>query len=228
MLLKDLFFPKLCLGCGALGSYICLICEQKLKMLKIDTCIYCKRKSYMGLTHPDCKRKNGVDGVIGFYLYNSFMKKIIKNIKYRLATDVFKELCSIIQPKLQKKLMFYKQICKNGLLQPTPLHSTKLKLRGFNQAALIAQFFNTVLQMPIIDYFERVKSTKSQAELKNIKSRYLNVRGAFKFKKNMELSRKPVIVVDDVITSGYTVMELSRTIKRQGVEKVFVVALAKG
>ncbi len=182
----------------------------------------------MGLTHPGCKKENSIDGFVAFYLYNGFMKKIIKHIKYRLASDIFKEFCSIIQPEIYKKLIFYKQICGNGLLQPIPLHSTKLKSRGFNQALLIANFFKSILQFPIVDFFERAKPTRSQAKMENRRSRYFNIKGAFKLRENARPFGKSIIVVDDVVTSGYTAMELSKAIKQRGADRVYVIALAKG
>ncbi len=228
MFLKNLLFPKLCLGCNAVGSYICLDCEQKLKVIERNTCIYCGHSSYVGLTHPVCKKENGIEGFVAFYLYNSLMKKIIKHIKYRLATDVFDEFRQIIQPIIQEKLLFYKQIFRNGLLQPVPLHSTKLKLRGFNQALLVGNFFNTILKIPVVDYFERRKKTFAQAEIHNKKDRYHNIKGAFQPKKKTELTGKTVIIVDDVVTSGLTVLELGKAIKRCGAAKIFVIALARG
>lgn len=228
MSLKDLLFPKLCLGCGALGSYICNACERKLKIIEDNICVYCRNKSYMGLTHPGCRKTNGIDGIISFYYYNGFLQKIIKHIKYRLATDVFDEFRQIIQPVIQEKLLFCKQILKNGLLQPVPLHSTKLKLRGFNQALLVGNLINTILKMPIVDYFERKKKTLAQAETHKKKDRYQNIQGAFQPKKKTELAGRTVVIVDDVMTTGLTVLELGKAIKRCGASKVFVIALAMG
>lgn len=228
MFLKDFFFPKLCLGCNALGSYICSNCQRKLELIDKDICVYCERGSYMGLTHPGCKKKNGVDGMITFYRYNLFMKKVIKHIKYKLAIDVFKEFCQIIQPEVNKKLIFYKQLSKNGLLQPIPLHSSKQKLRGFNQALLIGRFFNMSLQLPVTDYFKRTKETLPQAEIKQKKDRYLNIKGAFQPHKYAETRGKTIIITDDVITTGYTVLEFSKALKQNGALKVFAIALAKG
>lgn len=229
MFLKDFLFPKLCLGCQSLGSYICINCQQELKFLEKDNCIYCGKNSYMGLTHPGCKREYGIDGVIAFYVYNSMMQKIIKNIKYRLAIEVFNEFCQIIQPKIQNKLMFYKQLSVNGLLQPVPLYSTKLKSRGFNQALLIGKFFNTTLRIPIVDYFKRVKNTVPQAQLKQRKDRYKNIRGAFDKINNPKIKGKTIVIIDDVTTSSFTIKELGKKIKRAGgAGKVFAITLAKG
>lgn len=228
MSLKDFLFPKLCIGCNALGSYICINCQHKLKFVEKDSCIYCGRNTYMGLTHQGCKKKNGIDGMIIFYHYNFFMQKIIKQIKYRSSTDIFNEFCQIVQPEIQKKLLFYKQISKNGLLQPVPLHRAKLNSRGFNQAFLIGEFFNTILKFPMIDHFERVKNTTSQAELKQRKKRYQNIRGAFKQKIKTNIKGKTIVIVDDVVTTSFTLLELAKRIKQGEAYNVFAIALAKG
>lgn len=156
------------------------------------------------------------------------MQKIIKQIKYRFATDVFNEFCQIIQPKIYKKLLFYKQLSKDGLLQPIPLYRTKLKSRGFNQAFLIGGFFNTILQLPVIDYFERAKNTKAQAELKEKKYRFRNTRGAFEQITGTNIKEKTIVVVDDVVTTGFTLLELTKTVKRGGAAKVLAITLARG
>ncbi len=228
MFLKDILFPKVCLGCWALGSYICSSCEQKLKLIEIDTCLYCRKKSYAGLTHPGCKKRNGIDGLICFYHYNGFFQKIIKHVKYRLVKDVFEEFRQIIQPEIKEKLLFYKRLTRNGLLQCVPLSSIKQKTRGFNQVFLIGSFFNVILQLPVIDYFDRVKKTPPQAEMQGKKERYQNIRKAFKKKRNVTLDNAVVLIVDDVVTSGLTLQEFARTIKKAGASKVYAIALAKG
>lgn len=182
----------------------------------------------MGLTHPGCKKRNGIDGAIAFYYYNGFMQKIIKQIKYRLATDILKEIFQIQQPETQKKLLFYKQLCRNGLIQGVPLFSARQKIRGFNQAVLIGEFISRVLKMSIIDNFERIRPTLPQAEIDQLKKRRLNIRGAFKPKKITAVKGKPVILVDDVITTGFTILELAREVKKAGAMSVYAIALAKG
>jgi len=228
MFFKDLLFPKLCLGCNTLGSYICLKCQEKLRLTYKDICIYCQKSSYMGLTHMICKKTLGIDVAIGFYPYSGILQKVIKHIKYRGATDVWREFCQIIQPKIYEKLLFYKQLVQNGLVQPVPLHSAKMKIRGFNQSLLISNFFNVILKFPVVDYFIRVKNTLPQASLYNKKKRYLNMKSAFMFTQEIPLKGETLVIIDDVITSGSTIFELCKAIKKCGAEKVFTLALARG
>ncbi len=228
MFLLDLFLPKFCLGCGFLGAYICLNCQQKLSYITRDSCLYCSRDSLYGLTHPGCKRENGIDGLISIFHYNNLLKAIIKSIKYRLATEVWKELCLIIDPgRINKLKVFGSVITEDFLLQPIPLHANKLKRRGFNQAKIIALFFNNFLKMKLTDSLVRVKDTAAQAQMKNNHERYKNMISAFAA-SGQNIKAKNIILVDDVLTTGSTLKEAARVLKIAGAKKVFVLTLAKG
>jgi len=75
---------------------------------------------------------------------------------------------------------------------------------------------------------QRKKETKPQAEIKERKKRYLNIRGAFLLNPKTKVDKeKTIIVVDDVLTTGLTALEAVKTLKKEGFEKVFVLALAK-
>ena len=228
MFLKDFLFPKFCLGCGFLGAYICLNCQKKLSYIKKNLCLYCGKASLYGLTHPGCKRDFGIDGFLSIFYYNNLLKKIIKSIKYRLAVEVWRELCLVIETdKLEKISLYKKNISKKFFLQPIPLYPGRLATRGFNQAKIISQFFNQFLQFPISEYPLRKKDTFSQAQLKTNKDRYKNVQGAFEI-SSQDISDKNFILIDDVVTTGSTLKEAARTLKRSGAGRVFAITLAKG
>ncbi len=226
MSILDVIFPKFCLGCSFLGQYLCQNCQKKLKYLDKDACFYCKKNSYFGLTHPKCFRKNGLDGNLSIFYYNSFFKKILKNIKYRLVLDVWKELKTTIPPKKIEKIFLFKKLKKEFFIQPVPLHENKLKERGFNQAQLIADYFNDYLGLPMIDALTRKKNTSSQAQTKTRQQRRRNLIGAFVAKT--EAKNKNIILIDDVITSGATIKEAARALKKAGAQQVFSLTLAKG
>lgn len=231
MFLKDLLFPKFCFGCNIPGVYICKNCEKKLEYVKTQKCFYCKKPSIYNLTHENCLKKFNIDQISSIFYYNDFLKKIIKNIKYRFVKEAFNELIKIINPQKILFLELYKNINEKLLIQPIPLHKNKLKQRGFNQAYLIALYLKNLLDFPIVDFLERVKETKNQAEIKEKKQRYLNIKGAFKIKKDLDknlLNNKRIILVDDVSTTGYTLLEASKTLKKHGVFKVYAFTLAQG
>lgn len=209
-----------------MGTYICLDCQKKLNYLKHDNCLYCGKRSSFGLTHESCKKKYGIDGCMSIFYYNDFLKKLIKAIKYRLAEEVFEELCLVIKPAGLYKLSCLKKINGPFFVQPIPLHDQKLRERGFNQSYLLARFLNSFLDFKIVDDLIRKKSTSAQAQLGKRRERYLNLRGAFKIKEKHIF--KKYILVDDVLTTGITLTQAAEVLKKAGAEAIFALSLAKG
>jgi len=231
MCLIDLFFPKFCLGCGYIGVYVCSSCFKKLELIKQDTCFYCKKPSLFGLTHPNCSKTHNIDGLLTIYHYNPLLKKIIKNIKYRLAVQVWQEFYKIIEPQVILKLGFYKRLSQDFVIQPIPLSKIKYNERGFNQASLISTFFQKFLHYPIVNLLIRKKETSAQARIKNKRGRYLNIRDAFAIqpeRRGLIYQTPNIILIDDVVTSGSTIKEAVKILKEAGAKKVYVLALAKG
>ncbi len=226
--LIDFLFPRFCLGCSRPGAYICRRCFKKLKTPKKTYCLYCKKQSYLGLTHPGCLQKLYVDGALSLFSYYGLMIKIIKNVKYRLATAVFEELLNGIGPEYLDKLFAAKKLFLGATIQSTPLTKSKLKSRGFNQADMVAKFFNRILGLEIGNYLVRVKEVLPQANLASSLQRHRNIRDSFKIRPGAKVKNKKIVLVDDVITSGATVKEAARVLKKGGAAKVYVLSLAQG
>ena len=223
MFIKDLLFPKFCLGCGFLGAYICPNCKKKLNPSQ-----NCGKASLYGLTHPVCRRSLGIDGFLSIFYYNNLLKTIIKSIKYRLAVDVWRELCLVVEPDLLNKIGNYKKFINGDFyLVPIPLHPKRFRSRGFNQAKIITQFFNKFLKKPTVECLFRIKDTPSQAQLISNKDRYTNLRGAFEAAAH-EAKDKNFVLVDDVATTGSTLKEAARALKKKGARRVYALTLARG
>lgn len=225
MFFIDLLFPKFCLGCGYLGVYLCPFCLKELKYTKNDSCPYCNKASLFGLTHPYCSKTHGIDGLMSIYHYNPLLKKIIKNIKYRLATNIWQEFYKTIEPPAISKLGFYNKLSQDFFIQPIPLSKLRYNERGFNQATIISSFFQKFLHFSTTDSLIRNEERLSQAQTKNKQIRSLNVKGVFSCTK---LVPENILLIDDVITSGSTVKEAARILKIAGAKKVYALALAKG
>jgi ComF family protein len=113
-------------------------------------------------------------------------------------------------------------------LVPVPLHPKRLRHREFNQSLIIARTLGQIYRLPLLpDLLLRVRPTSPQVELHR-KDRAGNVRGAFQIRRGVpDLEGKHLILVDDVLTTGATVNECARILKKAGVEKVYVVTLAR-
>ena len=112
------------------------------------------------------------------------------------------------------------------LLLPVPLHRARLRRRGYNQALELAKPLACHLGVPLRhDVLQRLRSTDAQTEL-DAAARRRNVRGAFTVREGIALPPH-VAVLDDVMTTGATLAECSRVLKRAGVRRVDVWALAR-
>ena len=109
---------------------------------------------------------------------------------------------------------------------PVPLHPSRLRQRGFNQSIEITRVLASKTGIPIeIDAVERQRRTVSQTDL-DARQRRKNVRGVFRVSSRM-FEYKHVLIIDDVMTTGATVNELARVLKRHGVERIGVLCIAR-
>jgi ComF family protein len=113
-----------------------------------------------------------------------------------------------------------------ALIVPVPLHRARLRQRGYNQALELARPLARALGVPLShDLLLRTHPTAAQSEL-DAPSRRRNVRGAFVVRPNAPLPAH-VAVLDDVMTTGATLAECARVLRRAGVARVDVWALAR-
>jgi ComF family protein len=116
------------------------------------------------------------------------------------------------------------------LVVPVPLHSSKLRQRGFNQSELIARAALKLTPIAGLQLnaglLQRCRDTQSQIGLSRHQRRE-NIRGAFVVAKPNDLNGRDVLVVDDVFTTGTTVSECARVLRRAGAKKVYVATVAR-
>ena len=113
------------------------------------------------------------------------------------------------------------------VIAPVPLFIRRQRERGFNQSELLVRSLSARLGTPWARPLTRIRPTPSQTRL-SIAQRRENVRNAFEACNPAEISKKSVLLIDDVMTSGATVNECSRTLKRAGARRVVVVTAARG
>jgi ComF family protein len=116
-------------------------------------------------------------------------------------------------------------------LVPVPIHRKRLRHRHFNQAAEISLALSQLCGLPMLDALHRIRQTETQTAL-NRKQRMENLRGAFEIthrgRRWIEKSPNGAVLVDDVLTTGSTVNECAKTLRRAGFKSVFVVTVMRG
>lgn len=226
MSLVDILFPKRCLGCSKSGTYLCENCIASSRFAR-QICAECGRPSIDGITHSKCKRALSLDGVVSVWVYEGAIRKSIISLKYKFASEIAKELALHIARFLRET---FNALPTEAVLTPIPLHRLRKNWRGFNQSEEIAKYTSLLMDWDYQDgVLVRQKSTRAQIELGG-KERRENVFGAFcfdsRFKRLVE-DRRSFILFDDVITTGATLKEAGKVLKRNGAKTVWGLTIAR-
>jgi ComF family protein len=152
-----------------------------------------------------------------FGLYEATLKDAINLLKYYGIKRLSKPLSDI---------MLTIKIPGVDTILPVPLHKRRLRGRGFNQSALLAKHVAKQLRIPIIpDCLIKVRDTLPQVGL-GAKEREKNIRKSFEVKNKELVHGKTIMLVDDVFTTGATVRECSKVLKKAGARDIYVITLA--
>ena len=228
--LLDLFFPKICCGCGKFGIYLCLKCTKEI--LQIDlVCPNCEKPAIGGITHPLCHKKYGLDGLWSLGIYRNPLKKIIQKLKYKFVSDVADVLVNLMIEYWAKYTpVFIGEIKKDRgfgwMVVPVPLHPKRQKWRGFNQSALLGQILSKKLGLDYQELLQRTKHTKPQVGLASWE-RKKNIRNAFALNLKFKIENLKLLLIDDVWTTGSTLKECCYVLKRNGEKKIWAITLAR-
>ena len=233
MNILDFIFPKYCVNCKKLGSYLCPNCFSYLVFDTGGICVACNRPAVGGITHPGCVGRHTIDGVFTSIEYKGTAKKLIYKFKYDpYLSDLKNLLADLLYEGLIQKEEFIKasqdELYNPKFIIPIPLHKTKLRSRGYNQAEILARELSKKSNIKMVDALQRTKNTRSQVGLKR-EDRIKNIKGAFVIKgdrKNL-IGRSLIFLVDDVLTTGSTLLEAANTLKRNGAKRVWGIALAR-
>lgn len=218
----DLLFPKRCVSCGRLGSYICANCVSQIEFIEKPVCPICQRQAVGGKTHPGCSGRYRLNGLVVVCRYQGPVKRAIAKVKYQWVYDIEKVLVNLIIDNLWRF-----DLPKDLILVPVPLHAKRKRWRGFNQSEILAKSLAKTFNVPFFDTMIRIIETATQVGLKRDK-RKENVKGAFFLKAGVDLRQKNILLVDDVYTSGATMAECSLVLKKAGVKEVWGLAVALG
>ena len=225
----DLLFPKRCVGCGRIGHYICSSCRKLIIPVAINECIcpVCEKPAIAGFTHPRCRTRYTPDGLTSFFYYNTVVREVVKTIKYRFVRDVGSEIVGLIP--ISAFEVGSLAGASDIVLIPVPLHVSRLRHRGFNQAETLGYLVAKRLRIPMCaDVLVRITRTTPQVEKKDRKDRLENMKNVFSIAShNPMVPYKKVILFDDVFTTGATIRAAAGVLKRHGVQFVWAVTMAR-
>jgi len=248
--ISNYLFPVRCLGCQKEGLLFCEECFKKIsysssynlfdrnfKVLRAERagsyleenfCAFCTRISKFGSTCSHCKKSYYLNGALIALYYDNLIRKLIKSAKYKPYFYSLLEKLTLILVKKIKNSPLYKNyfLKENFILLPIPLTLRKKAERGFNQAEIIASTLSLQLNLPLdLKILKKIKNTKSQSLL-SLKERRENIKNSFKVDPS-KVKGRSFILVDDLITSGSTINEAAKILKKAGAYKIWAFALAR-
>lgn len=223
--LLDYVLPAHCLLCGYTCKpqpYFCEYCKQNLPILP-HTCLKCA--CFLPIAEQICgqcsKEAPAFDKIYTLFPYEFPIIPLIVKLKFQQQLQHAKALATLL---IEKIPAWYYQQSLPQVLIPVPLHLLRLQQRGFNQALEIAKPLAKHFKIPLDLHPQRIKSTQAQSGLSS-KDRQANVAQAFKITTNYQGIHAAII--DDVVTTGHTVAELSIALKKQGASRIDVWCCAR-
>lgn len=227
----DLLLPPFCLSCDTpLGPspefLFCPSCLARLRFITSPLCPCCGRV-YLSASGGDHHCGTCLSTPFHFskaralFLYQDPLKEVIHRFKYQGKTT-----CLASFAKFARKLPHTAEMEGADFIVPVPLHPSRLRERGFNQALLLARAFFPKDKRISADLLIRFRSTEPQTNF-NGNARRSNLKNAFRVVKPHRVAGKKILLLDDVFTTGTTVNECARVLKKAGAEEVMVLTLAR-
>ena len=230
--LINILYPKRCPVCDDIvlpkNRLVCDSCKDILKPLQEPLCYKCGRQIASKYSEycETCSSYNfSFDKAFSLWPYDNTVKTSLSKFKYKGRC----EFAEYYADKLYEH--FYPLLSGLNIttIIPVPINSERLKVRGYNQAELIAKLLAEKMNLPqAADYLIRSKNTLAQKNLDPI-SRRKNLKDAFKINENSNFYKfhlKNVLLIDDIYTTGSTADACSKTLKDNGTNKVYVLCIA--
>jgi len=231
----ELVFPAVesCAVCDrkAIGPSLglCPTCLRRLPFITPPICACCGRllrlEAADGGSCRECTRERLFFArARAVCLYEGPARAYLHEVKFHRSQRLVRALAGVFATYVREQggFRYYQAVL------PVPLHARRQAERGFNQAAVMAQAVGAVLRRPVyMDNLTRARQTETQSQLDR-EQRRENVRGAFRIIDPSVLAGLRILLIDDILTTGYTASECARAILRAGAKEVGVLTLANG
>ena len=229
--IASLLYPPACTICAVSvdsGEYLCQECEGKISRIVPPFCAKCSEPFDGAITTTfacaNCAhRRLHFEAAVSAYRARGIVRHVILNFKYgrqiHLRHLVARWLVAALDDERIRERRFY-------VIVPVPLHPARQRERGFNQAGVLAEWLSAHMALPLRPVLRRVRYTTTQTAFDR-SERMQNLRGAFRLRKNADVRRLRVLLIDDVLTTGSTLSECARILKEAGAQSVYAATAAR-
>jgi ComF family protein len=219
----DWLFPPNCAGCNAGGYRFCPDCYKKANFISEPKCCKCgdNLKAGVKITCNRCHLfPSGISAVRSWAYYDGVLQKAIRNLKYNGDIGLGETLASLLLEVL------IKESWSIDLVIGVPLDHYRYKERGYNQSVYLSRPLAHLGGLPhSVKAIKRIRQTRSQVGLSS-GERLINVDGAFLADRKI-VSRKTILIIDDVITTGATINACTSALLSANAYRVYGITLAR-
>lgn len=217
----DLVFPPRCIGCRVGEKFLCDSCLEALPRLEPPFCEHCGIPIAGGSFCPEClSAPPTIDGIRSLLLHQGIARDIVHYLKYKNLKALARPLAELMAEYLESNPL------PVDVLLATPMHSRRMRVRGYNQAELLARELSLLVHIPTDEgLLTRSRNTPSQVSL-GAEARRNNVNGAFQCGSNV-FEKKSVLIIDDVCTTGATLNACAIVLKEAGAASVWALTISR-
>ncbi len=227
----DLIFPPFCVGCKDKDiNFLCEKCYEKINFIKDNFCAKCggvaEGKIISGTICGKCRTEKKYWTISrSVARYSEVLKDIIHKFKYNKKKYLAKPLSNLMIDYIRNNSSIDP---KNiDIIIPVPLHKKRLRERGFNQSELLGRCLSEDFKIELAtNVLFRTKNTVPQFNLSPFQ-RAENVKGAFTVKNDEIIKNKNVLLIDDIYTTGSTLREASKSLKKTKMKNIYCLTLAR-
>ena len=230
--IASLLYPPVCAICRAdvpAGEHLCDQCETKVVRIAPPFCQKCSEPFQGAITGEftcaNCTHRTiHFDAAVAAYRSRGVVRQIIHDFKYARQIHLRLLVTRWLRAALDDARLAG---CRFDLIIPVPLHPARQRERGFNQASVLAELLRAEVSIPSKLVLERIRYTTTQTALDRAE-RMENLHNAFRLRKNADVRGLHVLLIDDVLTTGSTLSECARILKRAGAISVHAATAARG
>ena len=227
----SLLYPATCAICREqvrAGQYLCDGCEGKIVRIVRPFCETCSEPFEGSINSAfscaNCAHRTiYFDAAVAAYRGRGIVRDVIHEFKYNRQIHLRHLLARWVRAALDDERLRNYQF---DVMAPVPLHSARQRERGFNQASLLANLVSKNTSIPCRSLLKRIRYTTTQTALDR-SERMENLHNAFRLRKNADMRGLRVLLIDDVLTTGSTLSECARVLKRAGATSVHAATAAR-
>lgn len=212
--LLQILLPDACAGCGRYGELLCVACLASLRSAEAGA-------DRFAAADPGIVIGDAMELAMAAFIHAGTTRRVLQRLKYGGAGRLAAPLARAAVPALRTLTI------QSGPapLVPVPVHATRRRQRGYNQAELLAAEMGRLTELPVLDLLQRHRPTVRQHGLGRA-ARLHNLRGALGIRGAAPVPAV-VILVDDILTTSATLEACAETLRRHGASRVFGFAVAR-